>query len=757
MSALETFAEQHFASSTERRPLLAAYARSSAADLWERLRCPVLAVRRRASNELRDLGRKAPSILVDGLHDDAPLRVAVLQTLQRMAKFDGEVPTAIAACLTDDDRDVRLAAIRTLAVRYPDRIAEATPLLATDGDAAARLIALSGEVSVANALLEWSGFPLRSPPPYIGLVLTPEWCADAWHRDPPWATKLLRTFGFVEDTCTARMAEWLSHGVWYVGEVMADRPPDEASLSRIRDLQWALLPAELGVGSEVEFDPTCPEDAELLLAAGREADASQLEVIRRRDPLAPRTRESSRALVCAHAPTRYVRRILLEEPVAEARRLDVPERFLGSFVVESVRVLLEPDERRRAEAGLEFRSRVSAMRHTRNWFGSDTEPKRRPIVDDEDFPFVKRAVLDQVPDFHDAELSVGANAVCRLALALGHDDVVNRLRTAEAEWGPHLIPVGCEWQIPNVDPDRWLAWKQALRALGIPSPRRPEYRGMLEVALPPAASWHAPALVPLLLFECGVIAEPQDVTMHVSVEGDLGEDARFIAFPQSFVNNSRRLTKTPSRFSRRVMSKGLVCRNGDVVPCRAGETPTVRTEFRMFGTYLDEIEDRPGLSLSYLDDIGSTALLATALASQRSDLIAVARSCRDELRQLVESLPAVFGDYFASNFHEATGDADDDSLHELLPVFRARSAVRAALDVDVPRGDVERHCKGFLVTTVGRIVAEIPCEASPAERTTPYGLTWSSPTRLQGRLTATHLHGNPSTGAHSELTTSRGW
>ena len=248
------------------------------------------------------------------------------------------------------------------------------------------------------------------------------------------------------------------------------------------------------------------------------------------------------------------------------------------------------------------------------------------------------------------------------------------------------MPIGIEVQIPRVDPNHFAAWKEALPFLGVPSPIRPEFGGMVEAAFRPARSFHAQVLGPLLLCRLGVLAEPQDLALHISLQGDLGDGVhehgvRSLAFPHLFIHPSQRLRNRPDWSMARVMSKGLVHVHEDAeaihdISLSPEYVATMRTELRMFRGFAELNADRIELSRSFVSDVIAISILGSALVSDCHHCRELFAEYAAAIEQATHELPSDFRQLLASNYFESTGDPRDETLLNLLPIFRRWSSVR---------------------------------------------------------------------------------
>jgi hypothetical protein len=265
-----------------------------------------------------------------------------------------------------------------------------------------------------------------------------------------------------------------------------------------------------------------------------------------------------------------------------------------------------------------------------------------------------------------------------------------------------LCPVGVEIQIPSVDHNYHIGWKELFRAAGIRSERRVECGGMLEASLPPAVSTAPVRAFLNLLMTREVCSGEQDLGVHVSLQGDCGDDVRYLAFPQLFLNETVMKAPRPRDSMRLVMSKGLVHRNTDVEQCPWASPCTMRTELRVFKGAV-RFDGNPSISNQLADDIQQTHLLGSAFAAGADDqLPRLQVGQRRELRQILEDYRRSISECAAAasqqtqqllqaDFFECTGDFRDAELLSHLNILRHLAAARdQAIDSARFRSDLSR-------------------------------------------------------------------
>jgi hypothetical protein len=264
-----------------------------------------------------------------------------------------------------------------------------------------------------------------------------------------------------------------------------------------------------------------------------------------------------------------------------------------------------------------------------------------------------------------------------LAACMGESTIANTLFQLEQTYAPFLVPIGIELQIPKVDSGVNLGWRQALRYLNVPCPRRPENLWMVEAAFRPAVSFHAPILGPLILCRLGLIREPQEMGLHISVQGNLGERVRSLVFPQLFVHLPRSSEHRPLARISRVMSKGLVHLNHEVECCRADMPPDCRTELRAFAVIAESPDQGVKLNPAYVLDMLSIQLLSSGMMSPEPSIQQIVQHYECELSDFVRTLPDAFQELYESNFYEATGDPEEMALLEQLPLVHKRQGSKS--------------------------------------------------------------------------------
>ena len=566
-------------------------------NLFEFFTIPNLQIRRLLAEKIR--GRmNEPGFLdktIRALGGDPLVREGVLIALSYLPRKN-ELVKNILQNIEYDSPAVRLAAATAISFQYPEYTPRLLPFLDRDYEMAS--ITCFSE----NQEMIWPMFEFynQHPSPLFGFLLNPYWLAKSFRERPEEVSFLINEFGYGNSEVTPELLELLNQGFMFVSEEMTHDPKPEEWQDTILRFMWGLLPPSVGqYNGTTSVDLGDKINVDLFLAAVRASDVENLREKKAKNPFDYRNVESKKVVLCSHAYYRYYKRVLIDDAVKEAERLGVTDQ--GSFVVDHARVQLVTGLEDHIETHMAMRAKHRAMQRVSNL---PKNPIKWPIREDSDYPLAKFGVIRefQLPDA-DARLSVGANAVRNLGLYNGIE-LSSTLAELEMLYEKFLVPVGCEIQMPESDHDTVLSWKQALRYLGIPSPRRPEFHNTVEAAFRPAKTYHATILGIMLLHKMGLFTEEQDMAFHISLQGSFGDEVRYIAFPQLFVNRTRRKIKHPEvRHQRmtRLMSKGFCYRNKGVEPCYPGLKADSRTEIRVFCVPLDKFgmnqQEIPGIDI----------------------------------------------------------------------------------------------------------------------------------------------------------------
>lgn len=636
---------------------------------------------------------ESTGILKRGIEGPAARSLGVLRALKHPdLELSESLFQRVLSLLELSDEVTRRAIAEVVVQRRPEESAR----LLDDADcrqdvAILRTLCRADDPARIVPLMTAFGFPERRPPPTIGFLVTPTWLGEHHALHPEQVEWLIRECGYCDDPVTPEVLDLLALGLSCVVPEMSATGPADKWLERLRTLTWRLLP-ESDDTTRRDVQPVNlqdPIDTALFLSAVRETDRRMFTEHQAMPPQG-RFTQSEPAPVCFHAPARHARRLFLTEAFGLAHELGLADADLPSFIVDHARVALEtvPETRIAADRNLRTKWLLHRAWPTPSAPVPATHGTRRPS---RFAPVIKpvpphRLVIGEfVPAPPDPKLSPGAQSICHLAAIAGLDSegLADWLEACERRWSRHVTPIGIELQIPKVDPNIFGGWKDALPFVGIPSPDRPEFGGMVEAAFRPAKSFHAMLLAPVLLHRLGLISpsEPQDIALHISLQGDLGDQSRYLAFPQLFIHPSQRLKNRPDAAMTRVMSKGLIHCNRDIecLDPDAGfveSSANVRTEFRMFRVFSDEHDARTAISSSYVEDLVATQLIGSAMVSTCQSCRSLVADYGRQIEDQVTQLPDVFALLLHGNFHESTGDPHDELLMQQLPIIRAWSDVR---------------------------------------------------------------------------------
>lgn len=678
------------------------------------------------------------ALLIPFLHGDTSLQLGALRVILASRDWSDATRGRVETHLEHSDLAVRVAAAQCLARHAPHRIPPLLPAIERDGGSeVARMFCLSGNQELIVPLVRYSDRRLKSLLPTIGWLLTPAWLTRARDDDPALAQRLAEAFGYCEGESTAAVwnlfAEAWAFAPHEHAEALADCAEDRRQLTR------ALVPTGLvGSSSNLTGDARDPLWQAVLLAAVRDADRSNLQESIERSPFDPRALASPQIAAAMHAPAGYLRRVFIERPIKKAGHLALAATDLAEFLIDSARVALEMLEEPRAElematrAKWQARSRLPARRH-------HLRIERFPVLSDDDAPELKSVVLGQrVPMRLARKGSPGMESICRVALQAGLADPSLILSEMEDLWSELCPTVGMELQVPSVDRNLSLCWKQALRYLGVPSPRRPEYFQTVEASFRPARAITSLTLGPLLLLKLGLISRPQEMALHISIGADLGDRANDIAYALYFIAMGGQQRPWPSGM-KWVLSKGLVHFNVDIEPL--GPAIAGRTEVRVLRCFAVEQDGVLKLDPEYIHQAIATVLLATAMLAREGELAGIGEEFRQQLDALANSLPPSFQQLRVASFYDSTGDGSDPEWLASLPLVRTLSSVREDLRLPDVRQRVEdgfRRLRDATVTRIARALGlETPQPPSIPRQDlfpTPYGFSVFLPRELQDLL-----------------------
>jgi hypothetical protein len=617
--------------------------------------------------------------IVQGMYSEPKIRQGILETLSfsELNKNSQFLAPALEN-LKHDNANVRKAAACVVAYHYPEHADKLIDVLRIYNTIEiAHIACMSENSSIVLPIIPYLKSKQRTRgqiySPVLGFLITPQWLASEYKNHPKEIEELISEFGYSNAPVCSKTIDLLSQGHMFVSDAMIDSS-QTGFQTRISQFAWSLLPFSTGpANTYVKTDDAVDES--LFLAAVRQADISNLTVKKKRNTFKYNSLVST--LTCAHTPYRFFKRKLIDEPTKSARTLGVDRNDIGIFLVDYAKVSLETDNEAKVEADILVKAKWIAISKNKTM---KCNPSEYPIKKESDFPLAKYGVIREFKlPAKDSNLSVGANSAVNVTDYLGISGVKEKLLELEEIYSKFLAPVGCEIQIPKGDSNKTLCWKQALRYFGIPSPRRPEYEYMVEAAFRPSKTFHSQIVSIASLYQLGVIAFDQDCAYHISIQGNLGDDARYIVFPYTFIHPRKLQIKSAKERYRKIaplMSKGIIHINNDVESCtQSGEKPELRTEMRVCACSADEIDDGVKLRLSYIDDIIAVQLLSSALKSEDGEFKSIFESYKNELSSYTEHLDSCFKELLHSNWLESTGDPRDGYLVSILPIIKKREQV----------------------------------------------------------------------------------
>lgn len=304
---------------------------------------------------------------------------------------------------------------------------------------------------------------------------------------------------------------------------------------------------------------------------------------------------------------------------------------------------------------------------------------------------VSSSVLEEVSKFPFwDQLSPGAQALLRLEsyrhavlgeeslelLVKAAEDFAQRERARISE----LPSIGIELQSTGVKIEELYCWKEALKYLGVPSPRRPEFYSVTEAAFPPAWDGSVFSQGLPVLFDLGFRTnEELGDALHISLGTDLGGEAKYLSALLLFARDDLGSYQGDSRLwlkaMARVMSKGLCYQNRDsvaVAPLK--DAPECHTELRVCVVktpndpvigYLARVQELAGLAERHIGGVGP----------EDGGWLKI----RNEIDATLRAGGVEFGRLLDEDWYAGTGDPRDVALVEDLSIVRSLQSVYSAL------------------------------------------------------------------------------
>jgi hypothetical protein len=267
-----------------------------------------------------------------------------------------------------------------------------------------------------------------------------------------------------------------------------------------------------------------------------------------------------------------------------------------------------------------------------------------------------------------------------------------------------LIPsLGIELQSLNVPPEEVYLWKNFLPFFDIPSPERLRYGRIVETAFRPAWSATAFLVAIPILHRMGLLggkSYKRSAAFHISLSGDLGAEARWIAFPLLMFSREKAADDEALGIEERaarsawVLSKGFIhLNNQNDRADPQSERPLFHTEIRT--ARLSNVEKgRDELNPDYQKFLPAVQYLGAALAAWRrsrhadpsveltaqtnsgahisqaeATLADIWQNYQSALSALVCEIPQA-RDLLDTDWYESTGDPKDTHLTATLKIFK---------------------------------------------------------------------------------------
>lgn len=587
-----------------------------------------------------------------------------------------------------------------------------------------REIAWSGEGRFLEPVLRCLGVldssTVSALSPYVALLVKPHWIAQNLATPLGWSLGL--RFGFLGAGMRSESKEpgpllskilgrigLVSSGMLAALDGAGDAEAQESLLerwsTRKMELGWMLLPEEMrgtrkSTALRLDSSPEGELDCELLFAAQRESDLTNIDLKREMSPFDRRQSSQVPGRFFCLSQEGFKRvylnhyRAAVQEAVSD---LHPTERVLEEILPGALLHLAASDAETREEEWLEgwekglARARSAVALHPEDPKNIE-EGDRYGVVSPHVWDAYDAAVAHYSVDKNWGALSSGAQGVLRLLVcadAVGKGDgpapmPAQRVQHALAlEERDRILPsIGIEVQSAVVPPEQVHGWKAALQYVGVPSPTRPEFVGVTEASFRPTRSAE---LLTRGLYGVRKVAFGSQgaLGLHVSVRAELGDEVRYLAFPLLLQNRRGLENKFPEGRVRiglkNLMSKGFVARARDAEALDSSEPPTsVRTEIRVcpldpaLPARAPAVDPMDGLlsSIQLLSGACCAFLKDSARDPVTSSCAEIWRVFRDEIEQLAHSFGEEASALFHAEWYASTGEYIDERLLEQLPIVQ---------------------------------------------------------------------------------------
>ncbi len=677
-----------------------------------------------------------------------------------------DIETSIAKLIVGPNPGVSHQALRYAALAAPEfceaRRVPLIKLLTTQKDPTDWINALSFSRSAAlgeDIFARYAAGEIKSLPTMFGRLLSAELLAKLLqgpHVER--AADLARRHGYFSEHFPETLkpkvigptVEILSRGIPYIAPSLLQDPDLDAYCERVIAFEKAFnrfeienMPRERSVS--VRFDDH--QDLALFLAAVRRTSAADgLEKFEGDDEYRARVFG-----LYSYCGARSLYDTFITGALAEARELCVPEQLQGIYLLHRAAHHLSSEP---SSSRLQRRNFIHAYWRVAAKEGRLVAVKQWPPTEDAHCPELKSLVLKEDPPacVH-REIAPGAEHSLRLGTYLhwrGLAEFQEKLEKIEIFFARFAPPIGCELQVvPSAYQDgdsRPIAWKQGIRAFGVPSPERERFSAIVEAAMRPARSAFSLFAGIVGIYQLELVRDTGDAALHISVQHDLTNDTvKAILFPQQLCAERRQRAKELKALfqqNARVMSKGLARKHGskDIEDLGQGQWPLMRTELRGFYSGLESENGRLRLNLSVADQLFATHLLVSA--SHEPSLSRVWEDYQQAVRSFARHLPRCFGKFFNQDWFEHTGDAREADAVAHLHIVQAMIATsrwsRRAEQADRLR--IKHGAEALIGHFVCAIMDNL-CERDTALRTifqscpkTPFGLPILLPDEFSQRI-----------------------
>lgn len=267
----------------------------------------------------------------------------------------------------------------------------------------------------------------------------------------------------------------------------------------------------------------------------------------------------------------------------------------------------------------------------------------------------------------------------------------HRLAAEEAQLRGKAPSLGMELQSVNVSAAQVYLWKQALPFFDIPSPERLRYGHIVETAFRPAWTPSAYVMAVPILHRMGLMGKEKyrrAAAFHISLAGDLGREARWIAFPLMMFGRSTQDEDEEQTLEQRALQSAWVLSKGYIHLNRVNQKADPQSPEPEFHTEIrtarfsntekgkDEMLDDHEQFLPAVQNLGAALTAwnrkqegAAPLDEQNEALAAIWSGYQRALADVVSELPQAQA-LIDADWYESTGDSKDANLVMQLSIFQ---------------------------------------------------------------------------------------